>query len=101
MDYIGISNLRAKLTDIVDEVEEKMERYTVTVSGKPKAMLVSLEEFESLEETAEILSIPGEYEKIMEGTKEAKEGKGIPFEEFFLAKHVNGHPYTKSTKRRK
>lgn len=101
MDYIGISNLRAKLTDIVDEVEEKIKRYAVTVSGEPKAVLISLEELESLEETAEILSAPGEYEKIMEGTKEAKEGKGTPLDEFILAKHVNGHPYTQSTKRRK
>jgi len=53
------------------------------------------------EETAEIMSIPGEYEKIMEGTREAKAGKGTPLHEFLLEEHVNGHPNAKSAKRHK
>ena len=63
---------------VINEVDTKLKRFVVTVSGKPKAVVMSLDELESLEETAEILSIPGAYEKIQKGIKEAKESKGVP-----------------------
>ena len=77
MDTIAISDLRANLPNLVSEVGEKLKRLIITVSGKPKAVLLSLDELESLEETAEVLSIPGALEKIKKGAIEAKKGKGI------------------------
>ena len=58
MDVVAISDLR-------------------TISGKPKAVLLSLEELESLEETAEIFSIPQALQKIKKGSAEIKKGKFI------------------------
>ncbi len=58
-----------------------MDRFLITVKGKPEAALLSLEELESLEETAEILAIPGAREEIKQGLKEAKRGLGIPLSE--------------------
>ncbi|MBL7159257.1 type II toxin-antitoxin system Phd/YefM family antitoxin [Candidatus Microgenomates bacterium] len=78
MDVVAISNLRANLPSLVGEVSDKLKRLIVTVSGKPKAVMIGLEEFESLEETAEILAVPGAYEKITKGIAEAKKGKGVP-----------------------
>ena len=77
MNIIAISNLRANLPSLINRVSEKLERFTITVSGKPKAVVISPEELESLEETAEILSVTGAYEKIRKGATEAKKGKGI------------------------
>lgn len=84
MTYIAISDLRSNLPRIIDEVSTHMKRVIVSVSGKPKAVVLSLEELESLEETAYILSIPGAYEKIKQGEKEAKKGKGILLEDLKL-----------------
>ena len=50
----------------------------ITVSGKPKAILMSLEEAEAVDETAEILAIPGALKEIKAGLKEAKQGRGVP-----------------------
>lgn len=77
MDVIAISDLRANLPSLINEVNEKLKRLIITVSGKPKAVVMSLEELESLEETAEILATPGALDKIKRGTAEAKKGKGI------------------------
>ena len=52
-----------------------MDRVTITVNGKPKATLISAEELESLEETAEILAIPGALEDIKEGMEQIKKGE--------------------------
>lgn len=81
MDVIAISDLRANLPSVINEVSQKLKRLIITVSGKPKAVVISLDELESLEETAEILAVPGAYKKIMKGAAEAKKGKGIPLSE--------------------
>ena len=77
-NFIGISDARAKLPDLVEQVDKGMERLVITVNGKPKAILMSHEELEAIEETAEILAIPGAKKEILQGLKEAKKGKGIP-----------------------
>jgi prevent-host-death family protein len=77
-NLISISDARATLPDLVDKVSDNLDRITITVNGQPKAMLVSAEELESLEETAEILSIPGVKKSIMVGIKQVKKRQGIP-----------------------
>jgi len=54
-----------------------MDRIVITVNGQPKAALISADELESLEETAEILAIPGAKNSILEGLKQAKKGRGV------------------------
>lgn len=77
MTTVAISKLREELPKYVDRVNKYMDRIAVTVSGRTKAVLISQEELESMEETMEILSEPGAYEEIMKGHKEAVEGKGV------------------------
>lgn len=77
MDILSISKVRQNLPDLIDEVSKYGKRVVISVSGKPKAVVLSFEELESLEETAEILSEPGAYKDIMKGHKELKKGKGI------------------------
>jgi len=74
-DFVSISNARANLPDLVERVDKHMDRVTITVNGKPKATLISAEELESLEETAEILAIPGALEDIKEGMEQIKKGE--------------------------
>lgn len=76
MDTIAISDLRSNLPDIINKVSKNLNRVVVTVSGRPKAVVLSLEEVESLEETAEILSIPNAYKMIKKGEKQAKKRQG-------------------------
>ncbi|MFC1727794.1 type II toxin-antitoxin system Phd/YefM family antitoxin [Patescibacteria group bacterium] len=81
MNTIAISDFRAMLPKLISEVDTKLKRFVVTVSGKPKAVVMSLDELESLEETAEILSTPGSLEAIKQSQKEIKQGKCITLEE--------------------
>lgn len=59
---ISISDARATFPNLIARVYDDLERFFITVSGKPKAAIMSIEELESLEETAEILAIPGAKE---------------------------------------
>jgi len=76
-NLISISNVRADLPNLVNRVNKNSDRVVITVNGQPKAILVSAEELESLEETAEILAISGAKRSIKEGLKQAKAGQGI------------------------
>ncbi|OGM08520.1 hypothetical protein A2Z67_02200 [Candidatus Woesebacteria bacterium RBG_13_36_22] len=77
-NLMSISDVRANLPDIVAKVGDTFGRVTITVNGQPKAIIVSAEELESLEETAEILAIPGAKNSIKQGLKEAKKSQGTP-----------------------
>jgi len=79
--FVSISQARANLPTIVDTIKKNMDRVTITVNGQPDVVIISREELESIEETAEILAIPGAKESIEKGTKEAKKRLGIPLSE--------------------
>jgi len=70
----------------------------VTVGGKPKVVLLSLEELESLEETAEIMATPGALKSIKKSLEQIRQGKYITLkqlEEKYLDKR---HPVRRGRK---
>lgn len=75
-NLLSISDARANLPELVAHVGDTLSRVIITVNGQPKATLVSAEELESLEETAELLTIPGMKESMLRGLKQAKKSKG-------------------------
>lgn len=75
-NLITISNARENLPTLVNKVSESLERFLITVNNKPKAVILSLEELESLEETSEILMISGARESIKLGEEQAKKKAG-------------------------
>lgn len=53
---VPFTEARARLTELLDEVEARHEHLVITRKGRPAAVVVSSEEWEALEETLEILS---------------------------------------------
>lgn len=51
---ISITEARKKIFDIAEEVQKPGVYYTFTEKGRPKAVLMSAEEFESWAETLEV-----------------------------------------------
>ena len=79
MNILSISETRAKLPQIVDQISDGFERLLITVNNNPKAVMIGFDELESLEETIATMAIPGAKESLNEGLKQAKLRKGIPF----------------------
>lgn len=52
---IPFSEARARLTDLLDEVEQKHEHVVITRNGRPAVVVLATEEYEALHETLEIL----------------------------------------------
>ena len=80
-NILAISQARAKLPSLVKKASENLERFFITVNGIPKAVVISAEELESLEETAEILATSRARSSIKKGVLEAKKDKGTPLRE--------------------
>jgi antitoxin YefM len=53
---VPVREFRTHLAELLDEVADRREHVTVTRHGRPAAVLVPVDEYESLEETAAILS---------------------------------------------
>ena len=48
MNLVTISDARAKLPQLVKQAYEKSERFLITVSGKPKAVLIGIHDYQRL-----------------------------------------------------
>jgi prevent-host-death family protein len=55
---LPLAEIKKRLSQIVDGVEERHDRVVLTRHGRPAAVLMSPEELESLEETLDLLSDP-------------------------------------------
>jgi len=78
---LSITEVRNNLPRLVNSVHKKLDEYTITVNGSPAAVLMSIDELESLRETLEIMSDKKLMRSIKQGEKEIAEGKGIPWEQ--------------------
>jgi antitoxin YefM len=72
MKTLSLSEAKMKLSELVDAVYSRDEEVVITKNGRPAAVLVSPEEFESWKETIEIASSPdlmAEIKRGLEGLK--------------------------------
>ncbi len=79
---ISISEARKKIFKIAQEVQKPSNYYTLTENGRPKAVIISAEEFESLMENLEILSNPKIMADIKKAEEEYKRGEYVTWDEF-------------------
>lgn len=83
---LPISEARIKIFDIAEEVQTPGRHFTFTEKGKPKAVLMSANEFESWTETMEVMKIFPDLDKdTAEAERDYKKGDYITLEEL-LAK---------------
>lgn len=81
---LPISEVKARLPELVTGVEEREEEIVVTRKGKPAAVLVNYAEYERLKETLDVLSDPALMRQIRRSQRFYAEGrKGLSFEEVF------------------
>lgn len=64
---LPLSEIKAKLSEVVDEIVTTQERVTVTRNGRPVAVLLSTDDLEAIEETLAILSDPAAMREIEQG----------------------------------
>lgn len=80
---LPITEVRAKLPQLIKAADERFDRTVITSNGKPAAVIISYDEYEAWEETLEVLSDPEAMRVIHEADEELSEGKTFSFEQVF------------------
>lgn len=75
------TEVREKFFKILEDVKKPNRVYTITLGGKPKAVLLSAEEYEAWKETIEIMSNPEIIKDLKEAERDFKAGYYTPLEE--------------------
>jgi len=78
---LPLAEIKKRLSEIVDGVEDRHDRVVLTRNGRPAAVIISPEELESLEETLEILSDPKAMRAIRKAEADIDAGRGLTAEE--------------------
>jgi antitoxin YefM len=72
----SLAETKAHLSELVARVGEQHERITVTVHGRPVAVLLAVGDLESLEETIAVLSDAAMLDALGEADAEIARGEG-------------------------
>jgi len=79
---LSISEARKKIFRIAEKVQKPATYYTLTEKGRPKAILMSAEEFESWQETLEVVrNFPNLEKDIKKAEREYRRGNYLTLEE--------------------
>ncbi|KDE97009.1 Antitoxin RelF [uncultured Mycobacterium sp.] len=75
MRILPISQLKSKINEYVDAVCETRDQITITKNGLPAAVLIGVDEWESIQETLYWLSQPGIAESVAESESDVTLGR--------------------------
>lgn len=78
---VPVREFRSHLADLLDEVADRREHVTITRHGRPSAVVIPINEYEALEETAEILSDDDTLVAIRRGLDDITAGDEVSLDE--------------------
>lgn len=72
---LPITKARENLPNLVKNAKNKLSEYIITLNGVPAAILISVEEYDSMKETNEILGDKKLMNAIKKGEEDIKKGR--------------------------
>jgi antitoxin YefM len=75
MRILPITEVKKKINEYVDAVAETRDQITITKNGSPAAVLVGVEEWESIQETLHWLAQPDIAESVAESEADIAAGR--------------------------
>jgi antitoxin YefM len=80
MDAITYSSARANLASTMDRVCSDHEPLIITRNGQQAVVMLSLEDYQALEETAYLLRSPANARRLLSSIAQLNAGQGAPRE---------------------
>ena len=77
MDAITYTAVRANLASAMDRVCDDHEPLIITRNGEQSVVMLSLEDYKSLEETAYLLRTPANARRLLAAIAQLNDGKGV------------------------
>jgi antitoxin YefM len=82
-EYIPVTRAKSQFLDLIRKIKDSDDAVAITKNGAPEAVLMSMEKFNGLLETLDILSDEKAMKSIRKSIKEAGKGSWIDFDEVF------------------
>ena len=81
--FVSITEAKNKLLDLIRNIKRRHQIVAITRDGVPSAVLLSMEQFEGLTETIEILSDARTRPSLKRSLKQARAGKWVAHNKVF------------------
>lgn len=78
---VPFTEARANLTELLDALEDKQEHVLITRNGRPSAVMLSADEYESLEETLDILQDKDLMEALRKSEDDIRAKRLVPLDD--------------------
>lgn len=80
--HVTLKELRPLLPQVIEKVDNELDRFFISKRGKPVAVLLSVDDYESLIETLNETTDKKNMTKILKGIEEAKKGDTTDWNKF-------------------
>ena len=81
--FVGTYDLRKNLTSLLKKLGEEVGELVITSKGRPKAVLIDIEEYLEQKEALKELADPLYLKKLLRTKKEFESGRGIPAQQVY------------------
>jgi antitoxin YefM len=78
---IPLADAKARLSAVLDDVRDTHDRVVITRNGRPEAVIISVSDLETIEETLDLLSTPGAMDEIRAAEAEIARGEATGADE--------------------
>ena len=75
INTMSLKELRPGLPKVIARIDGRLDRYIVTKRGKPVIVMLSIEDYESLMETLDILADPKAMADLRKGEEDIRKGR--------------------------
>ncbi|MEO6318652.1 MAG: type II toxin-antitoxin system Phd/YefM family antitoxin [Acidimicrobiales bacterium] len=81
MSTLPLSDAKARLSEIAEEVDRTHQRVQITKNGRSYVVLISAEDLESMEATLELLSDPDAVRRVQQAKADIEQGDFVTGDE--------------------
>jgi antitoxin YefM len=81
MVTLPLSDVKARLSEIAEEVDRTHERVHITRNGREYVVLVAAEDLAAIEATLELLADPAAQQRVAQSQLEIARGEGLTLDE--------------------
>lgn len=79
MEAVTFTFLRQNLKKVLDQIADTRDTFIITRRNGKNMIMLSQEDYDSLEETAYLMRSPANLRMLQESLKDIEEGNTIPF----------------------
>jgi len=83
---VTMEQAQRRLKKVIEDIKQNKTPYVLTRFGKPQALIVSIEEYEEMQEELALLSNPEHIARIAEARAAYGAGESIDFEDYLATR---------------